>query len=172
LNSSDYQYEQAQQMILYQLVYGSSGAAFDDSPIVGAAGSPPISQLVVRSGEVLDAIQATNTGTFAGHPVKYTLPGHGGTGGDAATVVIPQGDGLVEVSGYTGIWSGQACVLQITLTTRGGRVFGPYGTMNGASSPVPFHFTAPQGQSIVAFSGSTVSGGATDIIASLGVTCA
>jgi hypothetical protein len=172
LNSNDFQYEQAQQMILYELVYGPAGTSFNDAPIVGAAGNPLISQLVIRSGEVLDAIQATNSGTFGQTPVQYVLLQHGGNGGSASTVTIPNGDAVAEVSGYTGIWFGWNCVLQITITTRNGKVFGPFGTMNNASSKTPFSYVAPQGQSIVAFSGSIVNvplagGGMTDIIASL-----
>jgi hypothetical protein len=79
LNSGNFQYEQAQQMILYQLVYGLPGDSFGDTPIIGAAGNPPISQLVVRSGDVLDAIQSTNTGSYDGNPVHYVLPQHGAT---------------------------------------------------------------------------------------------
>lgn len=177
LNSNDFQYEQAQQMILYQLVYGPSGPSFNDGPIIGAAGNPLISQLVVRSGEVLDALQVTNSGTFQGTPVQYILPQHGGNGGSASTVTIPSGDAVVEVSGYTGVWFGWSCVLQITIKTRSGKVFGPFGTMNNASSKTPFSYVAPQGQSIVAFSGTVVNvplagGGRTDIIASLDVVSA
>lgn len=172
LNSNNFQYEQAQQMILYQLVNGIPGPSFDDTNIVGAAGNPPISQLVVRSGEVLDAIQATNTGSFQGNPVSYQLLQHGGDGGNAVTIDVASGDPIVTVSGYTGTWFGWQCVLQITLTTQGGTVHGPYGTMANASSRTPFSYTAPQGQSIVAFRGSTVNvplagGGNTDIIATL-----
>jgi hypothetical protein len=177
LNSGDFQYEQAQQMILYQLVYGIPGTTFDDTPIIGAAGNPTISQMVVRSGEVLDAIQATNSGTFSGDPVSYILMQHGGNGGNASAVAIPSGDSISEVSGYSGIWYGWQCVLQITIKTFGGKVFGPYGTMTSASSKTPFTFTAPSGQSIVAFSGSIVNvplagGGTTNIIASLSATIA
>lgn len=177
LNSDDFEYEQAQQMILHQLVHGVTGPAFDDTAIVATAGNPPISQLVVRSGDVLDAIQATNAGTFAGNPVEYVLLRHGGDGGDAATVTIPAGDPLVEVSGSTGTWFGWDCVLQISLRTRSGKVFGPFGTMQFASPTTPFTFTAPAGQSIVAFSGTTVdvpvaTGDTTDIVASLAVSCA
>ena len=71
LNSGNFQYEQAQQMILYQLVYGLPGTSFDDTPIIGAAGNPLISQLVIRSGNVLDAIQVTNAGTYDQIPVAY-----------------------------------------------------------------------------------------------------
>jgi hypothetical protein len=177
LNSGNFQYEQAQQMILYQLVYGLPGDSFDDTSIVGAAGNPPISGLLVRSGDVLDAVQSTNTGSYAGQPVQYTLPQHGGNSGTPGTVAIPAGDSLAEVSGYTGTWFGWECVLQITLTTRNGATFGPFGTMSNASSKTPFSYTAPQGQSIVAFSGTTVEvplagGGTTQIVAGLNASSA
>jgi hypothetical protein len=176
LNSNDFQYEQAQQMILYQLVWGPSGPAFDDTPIIGAAGNPLISELLVHSGDVLDGVRARNSGLFVDGtqqtPVHYELPRHGGDSGNAATAAIPSGDALVKVSGFTGIWYGNICVLQITLTTRAGKTFGPYGTMDGATTKVPFTFAAPAGQSVLAFSGTTVNvalagGGRTDVIASL-----
>lgn len=172
LNSGDFQFEQAQQIILYQLVYELSSTTFDDTPIIGAAGNPLISQIVIRSGDVLDAIQVTNTGSFEQTPVQYVLQQHGGNSGSASTVTIPDGDAVAEISGYTGNWFGWNCVLQITITTRNGKVFGPFGTMNNASSKTPFSYVAPQGQSIVAFSGTIVEvrlagGGTTYIIASL-----
>lgn len=179
LNSGNYQFEQAQQIILYQLVYGLPGTSFDDTPVIGAAGNPLISQLVIRSGDVLDAIQVTNTGSFTGcdNPLTYSLPQHGGTSGDASTVTLAEGDAVVEVSGYTGTWFGWNCVLQLTITTRNGQVFGPFGSMNNASSKTPFSYTAPPGQSIVAFSGSIenvplAGGGTTYIVASLAVSYA
>jgi hypothetical protein len=104
--------------------------------------------MTIRAGEVLDAVQATN-GDFA-------MPQHGGGGGQAASIAIAAGDAIESVSGYTGIWYGWNCVLQLTITTRNGQVFGPYGSMNGSTSSTPFSFTAPTGQSIVAFSGSIV----------------
>ncbi|MEA3038520.1 MAG: hypothetical protein QOE79_1033 [Sphingomonadales bacterium] len=174
LNSGNFQFEQAQQMILHQLVQGTSPSTFDDSPIVGAAGNPPITQLVVRSGEVLDGLQTTNTGSYTGcsNPLRYVLPQHGGNGGQPTTVSIADGDSVIEISGYTGIWFGWQCVLQLTVTTRGGQVFGPFGTMNNAWSQTPFSFSAPPGQSIVAFSGTAVEvplagGGTTYVIASI-----
>ncbi len=175
LNSNDFQYEQAQQMILYQLVHGIPGPSFDDTPIIGAAGNPLISQIVVRSGEVLDAIQATNTGTFEGTSVPYTLLQHGGNGGHPSICNIADNDAIVEISGFTGQWFGWNCVLQITIRTRNGQIFGPFGTMTHSSEQQAFAVVAPQGQSVLAFSGSIASvpvagGGETDIIASLGVT--
>ncbi|TMJ15065.1 MAG: hypothetical protein E6G94_08095 [Alphaproteobacteria bacterium] len=174
LNSGNFQFEQAQQMILHQLIQGVSGPGFDDTPTIGAAGNPLISQLVVRSGEVLDALQATNTGCYegCGQPLLYALPQHGGNGGQPSTVAIAAGDSIAEVSGFTGTWFGWQCVLQLTVTTRNGQVFGPFGTMNNASFQTPFSYSAPAGQSILAFSGSTVEvpqsgGGSSFIIASL-----
>ena len=176
LNSNDYQFEQAQQMILYQLVYGIPGTSFDDTPIIGAAGNPPITQMVIRSGDVLDAIQATNTGSFQSVPLQYNLLPHGGDGGTAHTISIP-GDPVVQVSGFRGVWYGWNCVLQITLKTRSGKVFGPFGTMNNATLEIPFQYNAPPNQSIVAFSGSIVQvpsggGGPTNIVESLNVSYA
>ena len=177
LNSNNYQFEQAQQMILYQLGKGIPGTSFDDTPIVGAAGNPPISQMVVYAGDVLNAIQATNLSPSGcgGSQAIYTLSQHGDTSGNENSVQIPPGDAVVQVSGYTGVWFGWTCVLQITLTTRAGKVFGPYGSMNNATSKTPFNYQAPSGQSIVAFKGTIenvplAQGGPTNIIASLDVT--
>lgn len=174
VNSGNFQYEQAQQMILYRLVHGPAGPAFDDGPIVGVAGTTAISSMTVRSGEVLDAIQVTSTGSSIGwaQPVTYALPQHGGNGGHADAVSIAQGDGIASVSGYTGTWFGWECVLQLTITTKLGQVFGPYGTMANASSQTPFSYTAPADQTITAFSGSIVQvpeagGGSSFIVASL-----
>ncbi|HVZ38035.1 MAG TPA: glycosyl hydrolase family 18 protein [Candidatus Kapabacteria bacterium] len=177
LNSNDFQYEQAQQMILYELVFGIPGSTFDDTAIVGAAGNPPISQMVIRSGDVVDAIQTTNTGRFQGTTVQYQQLQHGGSSGNSSTVKIQGGDAITEITGFTGEWYGWNCVLQITIKTRNGSTYGPFGSMNGSTSQMPFTYTAPQGESIVAFSGSTVNvplagGGNTDIIASLNVSFA
>lgn len=177
LNSDNYQFEQAQQLILYQLAKGIPGTSFDDTPIVGAAGNPPISQMVVYAGDVLNAIQATNLSPTGceGSQAIYTLPQHGDTSGNQNPVQIPLGDTVAQVSGYTGVWFGWSCVLQITITTRGGKVFGPYGSMNNASSKTPFTYQAPSGQSVLAFKGTIenvplAQGGPTNIIASLDVT--
>ena len=162
LNSGNFQFEQAQQMLLAQLIWALESSSFDDTPIIGAAGFPPITQLVIRSGEVLDAIQATNTGKYTDPgkvpptvPLTYTLEQHGGSGGTASVITIDPKDPINSISGYTGTWFGWNVVLQITLQTQSGKSFGPFGTMANATGKTPFAFTAPAGQSIVAFSGST-----------------
>ncbi len=176
LNSGNFQAEQAYQMILYQMIKGT-GPTFDDSAIVATAGNPPITAMTVRHGDVLDAIQATNTGSFESTPIAYDLLQHGGNGGQASNVTIPAGDSIASISGYTGIWFGWQVVLQLTITTHGGQSHGPFGTMANATSQTPFTLSAPAGQSIVAFSGTVqtvprASGGPSEVVTSLAVTCA
>ena len=175
LNSSNFQYEQAQQIILYQLAYGNNAMPFDDIDIVGAAGNPPITSIVVRSGDVLDAIMPTNTGQFEGSPVSYQMPQHGGNGGSSQTVTFDPGDAITQISGYTGVWFGWNCILQITLQTRNGKIYGPFGTMNNATVKTPFRLQSSAGQSALAFNGTLVNvplagGDRTNIVATLNVT--
>lgn len=177
LNSNDFNYEQAQQMILFDLMKGE-GTSFDDSLTIGAAGNPLISSMTIRSGNVLDAIQATNHGSFeSNNNIYYELLQHGGNGGTESNITISENDPIVELSGFKGDWYGWDVVLQITLTTQSGKTFGPFGTMDNASSKTPFSYKAPSGESIVAFSGSIVNvplagGGNTDVIQTLNVTTA
>lgn len=180
-NSGNFQFEQGQFMILHQLANPNTGSTFDDTAIIGASGNPNITQLTVRSGNVLNAIQAVNTGTGpnntgtqpAGTTIGvFTLPQHGGDSGGAHTIDIPLDDPIVSISGYTGTWYGWQCVLQLTLTGKSGTTYGPYGTMDGSTTRNAFTQTAPSGETVVAFSGSTVTvpladGSHTAIIASL-----
>lgn len=179
LNSGNFQFEQAQYMILYQLGNPPTSNTFDDTPIIAAAGNPNLTQMTVRSGDVLDAIQAVNTGTGQYNTGTqgtgtgiFTLLQHGGNGGGSQTANIPLDDPIVSISGYTGVWYGWQCVLQLTLTGKSGATYGPFGTMAGSTTRTPFTQSGQPGQSVVAFSGSTVTvplagGGQTAIIASL-----
>lgn len=174
MNSGNYQFEQAQQMILSDLIKGVSGNEFNDGSIIAAAGNPPITHMQVRAGDVLNAIQCTNTGTFSNVPLKYSLLQHGGDSGNLNTIVIPTNDVITEISGYTGVWFGWKCVLQLTIKTKNGNIFGPFGSMNNATTKSPFSLSDPSGQSVVAFSGTVInvplqSGEKTDIIANLDV---
>jgi hypothetical protein len=162
LNSGNYQFEQAQFMILGQLAQSPAGNRFNDAPIVGAAGNPKITALTIRSGDVLNAIQADNTGTTSFNTGPnganlYTLLQHGGNGGVAHAVAIPLGDPIVSISGYTGSWYGWPCVLQLTLKCKSGATYGPYGSMAGSASQIPFTQSAPDNQSVIAFSGTTLT---------------
>ena len=178
-NSGNFQFEQAQYMILYQLGNPSTSNTFDDTAIIGAAGNPNITQIMIRSGDVLDAIQAVNTGTGPYNTGTqntktgiFTLLQHGGNSGGSQTINIPLTDPIVSISGYTGSWYGWQCVLQLTLTGKSGATYGPFGSMAGSTTKTPFTQSAPTGKSVVAFSGSTVTvpladGSQTAIIASL-----
>lgn len=178
-NSGNFQFEQGQFMILYQLGNPSTGNTFDDTSIIAAAGNPQITQVTIRSGDVLNAIQAVNTGngtyntgTQGTGTGIFTLLQHGGNSGGSQTIAIPLTDPIVSISGYTGLWYGWQCVLQLTLTGKSGKTYGPYGSMAGAITKTPFTQSAQSGQSVVGFSGSTVTvpladGSQTAIIASL-----
>lgn len=179
LNSGNFQFEQAQFMILSELCNPPAGNTFDDTAIVALAGNPNITQMTIRSGNVLDAIQAVNTGTGPYNTGtqdpktgEFTLLQHGGNGGGSTTINIPLNDPVVSIAGYTGSWYGWECVLQLTLTSKSGVTYGPFGNMDGSTSQIPFRQDAGSGQSVVAFSGSTVmvplaDGTETAIIASL-----
>ncbi|WP_035238249.1 glycosyl hydrolase family 18 protein [Desulfobacter vibrioformis] len=179
LNSGNYQFEQAQLMILSQLANPPAGDSFDDTAIVAAAGNPNITRMTVRAGEVLNAIQAVNTGTGPYNTGTqntetgiFTLLQHGGNSGGAQTINIPIDDPIISITGYTGKWYGWECVLQLTLTGKSGATYGPFGTMAGSTTQTHFTQSAQPEQSVVAFSGSTVTvpladGSHTAIIASL-----
>lgn len=166
-NSGNFQFEQAQFMILHQLGNPLSPSnTFDDTPVIGAAGNPHITQMTIRSGDVLNAIQAVNTGTGPYNTGTqppgtdkgiFTLLQHGGNSGESQTINIPLDDPIVSISGYTGVWYGWRCVLQLTLTGKSGTTYGPFGSMAGSTSQSHFTQSAPTGQSVVAFSGSTVT---------------
>ncbi len=165
LNSGNFQFEQGQFLILHELFNPSSGNSFDDSSIIGAAGYPAITEMTIRSGDVLNAIQTVNIGTGEYNTGTdpnnlgvgiYTLLQHGGNGGDSQTIQVSAEDPIVEISGYKGVWYGWNCILQLTLTTKSGKTYGPFGNMNGATSKTEFS-QSQAGKSVVAFSGSTIT---------------
>lgn len=179
LNSGNFQFEQAQFMILGQLGNPPASNVFDDTAIIASAGNPNLTKMTIRSGDVLNAIQSVNTGTGPYNTGTqgtetgiFTLLQHGGNSGGAQVINIPLNDPIVSISGYTGPWYGWQCVLQLTLTGKSGTAYGPFGSMAGSTAQNPFVQRAPAGQSVVGFSGSTVTvplagGSQTAIIASL-----
>ena len=177
LNSGNYVFEQGQQILLYLLAYNKPGSIFNDGAIVARAGNPALSSLIVHSGDVIDAIQATCTGTFNGKPGMLGLLQHGGNGGNNNAININAGDFITEVSGYTGSWYGWNVVAQLKIKTKAGNVYGPYGTMNNVTNKNAFTYTAPQNQCIVALNGSTIQvpmaqGGTTLVVAEISVSYA
>ncbi|MCC9020427.1 jacalin-like lectin [Flavobacterium lipolyticum] len=122
---------------------------FDDGAILNAQTTPTIIQsIVIRSGDVVDAIQCTNASSDGSYVVQ--LLQHGGDGGNGNNP-INLTNGLTAFSYVTGYWYGQNVVVQITI--------------NGTSYPATinpnvvdtqnFQVTAPAGRTIIAFSGQT-----------------
>lgn len=146
---------------------GRSGSPFDDTAAAKQVGIP-ITKVVVRSGQIVDSIQAFNG--------NQQMPQHGGDRGTQTIVTLDPGDAITEVSGYYGPWYGTVFLLQLTLKTANGKTYGPLGTMGGssASSRKSFSFSTPGGR-LIAFSGSTASapeadGSMSSFVSSLGAT--
>ncbi|MCW3466112.1 jacalin-like lectin [Chitinophaga nivalis] len=174
LNSDNYEFEQGQQILLYQLAYGVPGSSFNDGAIAGKAGNPPITTLAVSGGDVLDSLQATNSWVSNGTENILGLLQHGGNGGNGNTIQLSSGELITEVYGYTGIWFGWEVVAQLSVKTSAGHTYGPFGHLNNVSATTSFSYTAPSGQSIIAFNGNTsqvplASGGTTMVITALNV---
>jgi hypothetical protein len=150
LDSSNWPFEQSQQLLMRQYMSGQPYIVpFDDSKILNVQTTPTLIQsIVIRSGDVVDAIQCTNASSDGSYVVQ--LLQHGGDGGNA-NHPINLTNGLRSFSYVTGDWYGQNVVVQITI--------------NGASYPANinpnvvntqnFQVTAPAGKTIIAFSGQT-----------------
>ena len=115
-----------------------------------------LTSLIIRSGEVLDAVQATNTGVFSGSYAELGLLQHGGNGGNNNVINLNAGDCITEVTGFTGTWFGWNVVAQISIKTDQGMVYGPFGTMNNVTGKKAITYTAPNNQCIAALNGSTI----------------
>jgi hypothetical protein len=137
---------------------GGPGTSWDNLPTVSGWG--PMTRLVVRSGDIIDAIQPLYGSNAA--PIQG---GHGGL----PTSIDLTGDAIVAITGFTGTYFGKAQVSQLTFKTALGKSYGPFGTMNHVESPKPFELTAPAGSAIRSFLGTTVTHtDGTTFIASLG----
>jgi hypothetical protein len=123
---------------------GGPGTAWNNLPAVSTWG--PLTGLVVRSGDIVDSI-APVYGT-------QTAPPQGGTGGDPHQVSVT-GDAIVAISGVTGTYFGATHVAQVTFTTAGGKVLGPFGTLRNVGATQPFELRAPAEYRINSFFGTT-----------------
>ncbi|HEX5753091.1 MAG TPA: hypothetical protein VFZ09_43220 [Archangium sp.] len=137
---------------------GGPGASWDNQSAVSGWG--PMTSLLVRSGDIIDAIQASYG--------SNTAPFEGGPGGNPATIDLTD-DAIVSLTGYTGTYFGMEQVAQITFHTARGKSYGPFGTMANVYNPQPYTLAAPAGSAIRSFFGTTVthSDGST-FIASIG----
>ncbi|RKI49502.1 hypothetical protein D7Y27_02660 [Corallococcus sp. AB004] len=137
---------------------GGPGTAWDNLPTVSGWG--PMTSLLVRSGDIIDAIQPSYGSNAA--------PYQGGPGGNAHTIDLTD-DGIVSMTGYTGTYFGMTQIAQVTFKTARGKTYGPYGTMANVSNAKPYSLVVPTGSAIRSFFGTTVvHSGGTKYIASLG----
>lgn len=136
---------------------GGGGTAFSDTPPEGQR----LTRLLVRSGDVVDAIQATYGGK--------ELPLHGGPSGGANAIDLSEGEYITEISGQYGGYFGAVHILELSIRTNR-RMLPTYGSTRYAENPRPFSFKAESGEAIVAFSGRTFRhSDGTDYVSALGV---
>lgn len=137
---------------------GGPGTSWNNLPTVSGWG--PMTSLVVRSGDIIDAIQPIYGSNAA--------PIQGGHGGVPTSIDLTD-DAIVSITGSTGTYFGWAQIAQLTFHTARGKSYGPFGTMNNVQSPQPFELVAPAGSAIRSFFGTTVTHtDGTTFIASLG----
>lgn len=150
LDSDDWAFEQGQQLLLSMYIKGSPlTVPFDDGVIIKAQSIPTLMQtVIVSSGEVVDAIQTSNQAQGGKYLVEMLQ--HGGDTGKAnPPISLP--NGLPQFSYVTGSWYGNYVVVQITIN---GTSY-PKSISSSVSGQETKSVTAPSGQTIVAFSGST-----------------
>jgi jacalin-like lectin domain-containing protein len=137
---------------------GGPGTSWNNLPTVSGWG--PMTSLLVRSGDIIDAIQPSYGAN--------TAPFEGGPGGNPHTIDLTN-DAIVSLTGFTGTYFGLAQVAQITFHTASGKTYGPFGSMQNVYNPQPFTLAAPTGSAIRSFFGTTVvHSGGTTYIASIG----
>lgn len=150
LDSSNWPFEQSQQLLLRQYMTGQPHVvAFDDGAILNVQTTPTLVQsIVIRSGDVVDAIQCTNASIDGSYVVQ--LLQHGGDGGNKNNPVSLT-NGLTTFSYVTGNWYGQQVIAQITING----ISYPVVINPSVSSPQVHQVTAPDGKTIIAFNGQT-----------------
>lgn len=127
---------------------GSNATAFDDTDAALLL-NQPLTKLRVQAGEIIDGLQA-----FYGRE-RTALPLHGGEGGTRHEIVLDDDDYLTKVTGSYGRWLSGTFILQLTLRTKKGKTYGPYGTMSRATGITAFTMEANNDEQIVAFHGQS-----------------
>ncbi|MBY0572855.1 MAG: hypothetical protein K2P84_04180 [Undibacterium sp.] len=150
LDSSNWPFEQSQQLLLRQYMSGQPYVVgFDDGAILNVQTTATLVQsIVIRSGDVVDAIQCTNASSDGSYVVQ--LLQHGGDGGNENNP-INLTNGLTAFSYVTGAWYGQPVIAQISING----ISYPAVVNPSVSNPQMHQVTAPEGKTIIAFSGQT-----------------
>jgi Glycosyl hydrolases family 18 len=150
LDSDDWAFEQGQQLLLAQYIKGAPATVpFDDGAIINAQTTPTLMQTVtVWNGEVVDAIQTSNQNQDGTYVVEMLQHG-GDTAYQNPSITLP--NGLTQFSYATGYWYGNYVIVQITIN---GQSY-PATISPSVSGQQATNVSAPAGQTIVAFSGTT-----------------
>ncbi|WP_082752548.1 jacalin-like lectin [Janthinobacterium sp. B9-8] len=121
---------------------GEQSRNFDDKPAANAK----LTQLYIRSGKIIDAIQAVY-GT-------QTMPQHGGNGGELTTITFTDDEYITEVSGQYGQYKfgNVTCITQLKIRTNK-RLLPVMGNAEFISNLKPFNFTVPPQNEIIGFFG-------------------
>lgn len=154
LDSSNWPFEQSQQLLLRPYMTEEPYAIpFDDGIIIQAQTTPTkMTNVVIRSGEVVDAIQTTNNNSDGSYEVQ--LLQHGGDGGTANDAIqLNPNVGLASFQYVTGNWYGQQVIAQLTING----ISYPASVNSSISNPQTHNVVAPGGQTIVAFSGQSIN---------------
>lgn len=121
-------------------------------------GVQSIRKVVIRHGDIVDGIKVFYETTDKNKTTLNQWSREYGNKqpntGDVFT--IPEGDYLVEVSGYYGTWFNATHILQLTLRTKKGKSSQPFGNMHLSSEQKQFTFTVKEGEEIIGFFGAEV----------------
>ncbi len=114
---------------------------FDDLKPYCEEGNPALTEIVVRSGAIIDNI------TFVYGKKHYS---HGGNGGSARKFVLERDEFIVAVKGTHTRFCNMDCISSLSFTTSNGRDF----SVGNAGPANKFEFRAPKAMQICAIFGN------------------
>ncbi len=118
-----------------------SSKPFDDLKDYCDEGSPSLTEIVVRSGAIIDNI------TFVCGEKRYS---HGGSGGSARNFVLEKDELIVAVKGTYTRFCNKDCISSLSFATDKGREF----SVGNTGTPHRFEFKAPKNMHICALFGN------------------
>lgn len=119
----------------------STSKAFEDMEKVATMKSATVTEIVVRSGAIIDSVAFVYG--------NITLS-HGGKGGTERRFKLAEGETITKVAGDIATFSGKQRIKSLTFYTDKGRSF-------GSGSTSGFSYEAKEGSSIVALFGNADS---------------
>lgn len=114
---------------------------FDDWQTYCDEGSPALTEIVVRSGAIIDNI------TFVCGVKRYS---HGGSGGSERRFVLEKDEFIVAINGSYTRFCNMDCISSLSFKTDKGREF----SVGNTAAANKFEFKAPKGMHICALFGN------------------